>query len=95
MSACIATDKSANDHNRMCGYQLIRHGSLVDCILAWKGAGSHRAWLLLCSSRTAMIATVASSSSQYHHTINTLKYADRVGNTAQKQPSCRVFNSLL
>ena len=27
-----------------------------------------------------MIATVASSSSQYHHTINTLKYADRVGN---------------
>eukprot|EP00891_Asterochloris_glomerata_P006209 jgi/Astpho2/6209/e_gw1.00088.44.1_t len=29
------------------------------------------------NSRTAMIATVASSSSQYHHTINTLKYADR------------------
>ena len=37
-----------------------------------------------------MIATVASSSSQYHHTINTLKYADRVGNNTQKasQLSC-------
>ena len=30
-----------------------------------------------CSSRTAMIATVAASSVQYHHTVNTLKYADR------------------
>ncbi|DBB11583.1 hypothetical protein WJX82_010561 [Trebouxia sp. C0006] len=29
------------------------------------------------NSRTAMIATVASSSVQYHHTVNTLKYADR------------------
>jgi hypothetical protein len=29
------------------------------------------------NSRTAMIATVASSSVQYSHTINTLKYADR------------------
>ncbi|KAL3160635.1 hypothetical protein ABBQ32_010559 [Trebouxia sp. C0010 RCD-2024] len=29
------------------------------------------------NSRTAMIATVASSSIQYHHTVNTLKYADR------------------
>ena len=31
-----------------------------------------------------MIATVASSSSQYHHTINTLKYADRVRNPTIK-----------
>lgn len=33
--------------------------------------------LLVCSSRTAMIATVAMAGSQYHHTVNTLKYADR------------------
>lgn len=29
------------------------------------------------NSRTAMIATVAAASDQYHHSINTLKYADR------------------
>ncbi|KAK9804474.1 hypothetical protein WJX73_006365 [Symbiochloris irregularis] len=29
------------------------------------------------NSRTAMIATVAMARSQYHHTVNTLKYADR------------------
>jgi hypothetical protein len=29
------------------------------------------------NSRTAMIATVSGSSDQYHHSINTLKYADR------------------
>ena len=31
----------------------------------------------MCSSRTAMIATVATGIGQYHHTLNTLKYADR------------------
>ena len=30
-----------------------------------------------CSSRTIMIATVSPSPAQYHHTVNTLKYADR------------------
>ena len=30
-----------------------------------------------CSSRTAMIATISMSPHQYHHTVNTLKYADR------------------
>lgn len=36
-------------------------------------------YLLLtpCSSRTAMIATISMSPNQYHHTVNTLKYADR------------------
>lgn len=29
------------------------------------------------NSRTAMVATVSCASTQYHHTINTLKYADR------------------
>lgn len=29
------------------------------------------------NSRTAMVATVSGSSDQYHHSINTLKYADR------------------
>lgn len=29
------------------------------------------------NSRTAMVATVAPSDDQYHHSINTLKYADR------------------
>lgn len=29
------------------------------------------------NSKTAMIATVSAASDQYHHTINTLKYADR------------------
>ena len=29
------------------------------------------------NSRTAMLATVSSSADQYHHTVNTLKYADR------------------
>ena len=29
------------------------------------------------NSRTAMVATVAAASDQYHHSINTLKYADR------------------
>ena len=29
------------------------------------------------NSRTAMVATVAAASDQYHHTINTLKYANR------------------
>ena len=31
----------------------------------------------VCSSRTAMIATVSLGQGQYHHTLNTLKYADR------------------
>lgn len=29
------------------------------------------------NSRTAMVATVSAASDQYHHSINTLKYADR------------------
>ena len=35
-------------------------------------------WIqVCCSSRTVMIATISSSPSQYHHTVNTLKYANR------------------
>ncbi len=29
------------------------------------------------NSRTTMVATVAAASDQYHHSVNTLKYADR------------------
>lgn len=29
------------------------------------------------NSQTVMIATIAPADNQYHHTINTLKYADR------------------
>ena len=38
---------------------------------------STRQMLWCCSSRTAMIATVSAGIGQYHHTVNTLKYADR------------------